>query len=411
MLQIHLNFLLAGSVAVLCYYLGVFIKKNCRPLRDFFIPEAVVGGLAFSLVKFALYETGVAEITFDNTLQYFFMTMFFTSVGFAASIKTMRVGGNALIRLGVVCGILIVLQNFIGCFLASALGKSPLLGLSTGSMPLVGGHGSAGVFGPMLEQIGVHGAFAAAMTMSTFGLIMGGLVGGPVAGRLIHKYGLKGQSIKETYMQEENYCDTTVGDEDDIELHTTSSRFMRAFAVLIFCMGVGSVVAEISKRYGVMLPPYAGSIIMAAIIRNLESSDAKSPFRITQQEISLFADLALNIFLSMTLMALNMWELKGLLGPIAIIALAQMAFISVYAYFVVFKALGSNYDAAVISAAVCGFGLGAIPTAMANMQTITKRFGIAAMPFLLIPIIGSLVDGINASVIIIFMNFLKGIGA
>lgn len=406
MLHVHLNFMLAGTIAALCYYFGVWVKERNRFLRDFCIPEAVVGGLSFAFVKFLLHQFGIVEITFDKVLQFFFMTMFFTSVGFGASIKNMRIGGNALVRLGIVCAVLIVLQNVLSITITKVLGKNVLLGLCTGSMPMVGGHGSAGVFGPMLEDIGVHGALATAMTMSTFGLIMGGLVGGPVAGRLIAKYKLKGLSLKESFNNDDN-CDTLVGDENKLEVHTTDSRFMKAFTILLFCMGIGSVVSELFKMRGIIVPPYLGSIIIAAIIRNLESRDVNSPFRIPGQEIALFADLALNIFLSMTLMALNIWELKGLLGPIAIIALAQMIFISIYAYFVVFRALGRDYNAALITAAVCGFGLGAIPTAMANMQSITKQYGIATVPFLLVPIIGSMVDGINASVIILFMNLLK----
>lgn len=406
MLHLHLNFMLAGTIAALCYYFGVWVKDRVRFLKDFCIPEAVVGGLTFAFIKFFLFHLGIVEITFDKVLQFFFMTMFFTSVGFGASIKNMRIGGNALIRLGIVCGVLIVLQNVLSIAITKALGQNALLGLCTGSMPLVGGHGSAGVFGPMLEEIGVRGALATAMTMSTFGLIMGGLVGGPVAGRLIAKYKLRGRSIKEEFTADDN-CDTTVADENELEVHTTGPRFMKAFSILLFCMGIGSVISDIVKMYGIMVPPYLGSIIIAAIIRNLESNDVKSFFRIPAQEIALFADLALNIFLSMTLMALNIWELKGLLGPIAIIALAQMTFISIYSYFVVFRVLGKNYNAALISAAVCGFGLGAIPTAMANMQSITKQFGVAAIPFLLVPIIGSMVDGINASVIVLFMNCLK----
>lgn len=405
--QIQLNFMLAGALAILIYYLGMWLKQRLRLLRDFFIPEAVVGGLVFAVIKFALFETGLCEIEFDNTLQQFFMTMFFTSVGFSAKASFVRSGGRTLVCLGVLCAVLVVSQDIVGIVIAKAMGKNPLLGLCAGSMPLVGGHGSAGVFGPMLEEIGVHGALASAMAMATFGLIMGGLLGGPVASRLIAKYNLAGIPLAETVDFKQRGCENVLADENELDVHSTSAGFMRGFAILLFCMGVGSVVTDIGKHYHLFLPPYLGSIIIAAVLRNVESEDSKSIFYIPSQEIALFSELALNIFLSMALMSLNMWELIGLAGPLAAIALAQMILMSLYTYFVVFRCLGSNYEAAVMVAAICGFGLGAVPTAMANMQAITNRFGVAPLAFLIVPIIGSMVDGINATVIVLFINLLK----
>lgn len=405
--QIQLNFMLAGALAILIYYLGMWIKQRSRLLRDFFIPEAVVGGLVFAIVKFALFELGICEIDFDNTLQQFFMTMFFTSVGFAAKASFVRKGGKTLICLGVLCAVLIVSQDIVGIAIAKAMGKNPLLGLCAGSMPLVGGHGSAGVFGPMLEEIGVRGALASAMAMATFGLIMGGLLGGPVASRLIHKHNLAGIPLAETVDFKQRGCENVLAEENELDVHSTSAGFMRGFAILLFCMGVGSVVTDIGKHYHLFLPPYLGSIIIAAALRNMESDDSRSVFYIPGQEIALFSELALNIFLSMALMSLNMWELIGLAGPLVAIAVAQMVLMSLYTYFVVFRCLGSNYEAAVMVAAICGFGLGAVPTAMANMQAITNRFGVAPLAFLLVPIIGSMVDGINATVIVLFINLLK----
>lgn len=406
--SLHLNFMLAGALAVVIYYLGMWLKKRSRLLRDFYIPEAVVGGLVFAIVKFSLYELNICQITFDKTLQSFFMTMFFTSVGFAAKASFVRKGGKALVTLGVLCAALIVLQDLLGMTIAKALGQHPLLGLCAGSMPLVGGHGSAGVFGPMIEEIGVRGAQASAMAMATFGLIMGGLLGGPVAGHLIAKYNLAGIPLAESVDFKQRGCENVLAEEEnELDVHSTSAGFMRGFAILLFCMGVGSVVTDIGKSYGVALPPYLGSIIIAAILRNMEKDNPKSVFFVPSQEIALFAELALNVFLSMALMSLNMWELIGLAGPLAAIALAQMLLMSTYTYFVVFRALGSSYEAAVMVSAICGFGLGAIPTAMANMQAITNKFGIAPLAFLLVPIIGSMVDGINATVIILFINLLK----
>ena len=405
--HLNLNYLLAGAIAVLIYYAGMWMKNRSKLLRDFFIPEAVIGGLVFAIIKFALYELGICEITFDNVLQKFFMTMFFTSVGFAAKFSFVRKGGNKLMILGGLCALLIVSQDLIGVLIAKLLGKHALIGICAGSMPLVGGHGSAGVFGPVLEEMGVKGALASSMAMATFGLIMGGLLGGPIAGRLIEKHNLAGVPFAELVDFKQRGCENILAEENELDVHSTSAMFMRALAMLLFCMGIGSVVCDIGECYHLFLPPYLGSIIAAAVLRNLESENTDSIFYVPAQEIVLFAELALNIFLSMALMSLNMWELIGLAGPLFIIAMAQMLLMATYTYFVVFRALGSNYEAAVMVAAICGFGLGAVPTAMANMQAITTRFGAAPLAFLIVPIVGSMADGINASVIILFINFFK----
>lgn len=409
-MKISLNYLEAAAVAVAIYYTGVWLKNRSKLIRDFYIPEAVAGGLLFAFLKFVLYKTGICEIAFDGILQQFFMTLFFTSVGFAAKFNFVRKGGNKLFILGVLCFGLIVLQNVISIAVAKLMGHLPLLGLASGSMPLVGGHGSAGVFGPVLENMGAVGAVASSMSMATFGLIMGGIIGGPVAGMLIKKYNLKGTNI-ETAMQEcevdlENTNVDSNTTRDSFRLSAAPDIFMRALGLLLFAMGLGSIVSDIGKGFGLFLPPYLGSIIVAAVLRNIESNDLKSIRYIPLKEIVLLAELSLNIFLAMALMSLNMWELAALAGPLAISALAQMLFMSLYTYFVVFRALGSNYEAAVTVAAVCGFGLGAVPTAMANMQSIAVRFGPAPSAFLMVPIIGSVADGINAAVIIFFINLL-----
>lgn len=405
--KLNLNYLEAVAVAVVIYYIGVWIKKNVRLVRDFFLPEAVVGGLVFAVFKYLLYKLGVCEIHFDNILQMFFMTMFFTSVGFAAKISFVKKGGNKLLLMAGLIALLIVLQDILAMLVAKLLGQHPLLGLCAGSMPLVGGHGSAGVFGPVIEDMGVHGAMASSMAMATFGLIMGGLIGGPVAGRLIRKHNLSGVPLVELVERGPHGCDVIVSDVNELDIHSTSTMCMRGLGLLLFCMGVGSIVCDVGQTHHLFLPPYLGSIIVAAILRNLESKDTKSIFYIPSPEIAIFADLALNIFLSMALMSLNIWELEGLAGPLAAIAMVQMLLMVLYTTFVVFKLLGSNYEAAVIVSAVCGFGLGAVPTAMANMQSIVSRFGGAPLAFLLVPIIGSMADGINATIIILCINLFK----
>lgn len=395
---LSLNFYQAGAIAVICYVLGLWLNGRCRYLREFFIPAAVVGGLMFALLKLVLHFLGIMNIVFDDVLERFFMTLFFTSVGFAAKLSFVRSGGSKLVLLGGLLAALITCQDVLGVIVAKLLGEHPLLGVAAGSIPLVGGYGSAGVFGPVIQELGAAGAAAGSMAMATFGLIMGGLLGGPIAGLLIKKY---------------NLCGTTpahVRDEVEGEnksFITTPRMFMRSMALLLVAMGIGSIASDIGQKFGYYLPPYLGSIIVAAILRNLGSDDEADRFYIPMKEIIVLADIGLNIFLSMALMALNMWELAGLAGPLTAMALGQMLLMSFFTYFIAFRALGKNYEAAVIVAAICGFGLGAVPTAMANMEAITNRHGYAPLAFILVPIIGSVADGINATVVIAFINIFK----
>jgi len=393
-----LNFYQAGAVAVLCYALGLWLNARCRWLRDFFIPAAVAGGLIFALVKLILHSTGIVNIAFDDVLERFFMTLFFTSIGFAAKLSFVRSGGGKLVLLGGLLAVLVICQDILGVTISSFLGEPPLLGVAAGSIPLVGGYGSAGVFGPVIQELGVAGAAAGSMAMATFGLIMGGLLGGPIASLLINKHNLCGSHPVHINDELEG---------DDKSFSTTPRRFMRAMALLLIAMGIGSIVSDIGNKLGYFFPPYLGSIIVAAILRNIGSDEFEDRLYIPMTEIIVLADIGLNIFLSMALMALNMWELSGLAGPLAAMALGQMALMSCFTYFVVFRVLGKNYEAAVIVAAICGFGLGAVPTAMANMEAITNRHGYAPMAFLLVPLIGSIADGINATVVIIFINLFK----
>ena len=402
---LRLNYLEAVAVAVVVYYIGVWLKNKIKFLQDFCIPEPVVGGLLFALLKFSLYELGICKLSFDDKLLMFFMSMFFTSIGFAAKISFVRRGGKVLFLLAGLCAVLVLCQNVIAVGIAEALGLHPLLGLAAGSMPMVGGHGSAGVFGPALEAMGIAGAHTSAMSMATFGLIMGGLLGGPVGGRLIQKHNLQGLSVDEALAAKRNTEAENAATEESFS--STDAMMMRGFALLLFSMGVGSIVMDVGEHFDVFLPPYAGSIFVAAVLRNIERSNRSSMRYIPMKEIVLFADIGLNIFLSMALMSLNLWQLAGLAGPLSAIAVAQTLFMAFFTSYIIFPLLKSTYDAAVIAAAFCGFGLGAMPTAMANMQSLVKRFGAAPLAFILVPIVGSIADGINGTVIVLFINLFK----
>lgn len=395
---IKINYFLAAALAICAYYLGSYLKYRIKFFRDYFLPEPVIGGFIFALVHLVLYKLCNIRLHIDNTLQYFFMTMFFTSIGFATKTKTVKAGGRKFIIMAVLCAILILSQNAIAIAVIKAMDFPALLGVCCGSMPMIGGHGSAGFFGRVIDGLGVEGAFTSAIAMATLGLIMGGVIGGPLAGYLVTKHKLKGVN---------GPCCEESRAEECFLFKTTPDRMMRALAMLLLAMGFGSLVYELGKLYNLELPIYAGGIALAIIMTNLQPEDPYAALHVPSLEINILAGLALNMFLAMALIDLKLWQLAAVAGPLCVIAILQIVFICVYNYLVVFKVLGSDYDAAVTVAALCGFGLGALPTGMANMNSITSRFGAAPLVYLAIPIISSIADCINGSVIVLLINLLK----
>lgn len=395
---IKINYILAAALAICTYYLGTYLKNRIKFLRDYYLPEPVIGGFVFALFHLLLYKVMHIRLHIDNTLQYFFMAMFFTSIGFATKAKTVKAGGQKFIILGVLCAILIFTQNAIAIAVAKAMGFPALLGLCCGSMPMIGGHGSASFFGRVIEGYGVHGAFTSALAMATLGLVMGGIIGGPLAGFIVNKHKLHG--IHQPYCEESKA-------ERCFHFTTTPDHMMRGLAMLLLAMGFGSIIWEAGKLFHFEIPIYAGGICLAILMTNLQPENPNAALHVPAQEINILAGLALNMFLSMALIDLKLWQLSAVAGALSIIAILQILFICFFSYFIVFRILGSDYDAAVTVAALCGFGLGALPTGMANMNSITSRFGAAPLVYLAIPIISSIADCINGSTIILLLNLLK----
>lgn len=389
------------AVGILLYYLGKFLKKRIQFLQTYCIPNPVIGGVLFALLNLLLHESGAGAIKLDTVQQSFYMNMFFTSVGFSASYALLKKGGRDVLILTIVCAVLITFQDIIGVGLSSILGLQPLLGLCAGSIPLVGGHGTSGAFGPMLEQLGVERATTVAIAMATFGLISGSLIGGPVAHRLLTKYKL--HSTKE---DEDPSFEKARSMEENAPLVMTGENFMLATGEILVAMGLGTIVSKFFISLGLTFPGYIGTMIVAAIIRNI--ADHNKSLDVPMQEIGTVGDVGLNIFLSLAMMSLRIWELFDIAGPLAIIAITQTVFMGLYTTFVVFNAMGRDYDAAVEVSAVCGFGMGATPNAMANMSAITSNYGPAPRAFFAVPLVGAMfIDFCNSGIVMVFINLFK----
>lgn len=395
-MQINLDMYQTIAVAVVVLLFGSFLKKRISFLEKFCIPSPVIGGLIFAIFTLILYSTDIAEITFDDTLEEVCMVFFFTSVGFQANLKVLKSGGKSmLIFLGLVIA-LIVAQNFTALGLSELLGLNSLTGMCTGSIPMIGGHGTAGAFGPVLEDFGVAGATTVCTAAATFGLIAGSLMGGPVGNRLIKKNNLLSTVVK----QDDSLL---VEEEEKHERHF--SMYAPAVFQLIIAVGIGTVVSQLLSLTGMTFPIYIGAMIAAAVMRNIGEYSGK--YVIHMGEINNLGGICLSLFLGIAMITLKLWQLAELALPLIILLAGQALLMFIFTYFIVFNVMGKDYDAAVLASGTCGFGMGATPNAMANMQAICDKYYPSVKAYLIIPLIGSLfADFINSLTITFFINFI-----
>lgn len=385
------------AVAVLALFIGVLLKERIKFLTTFCIPAPVVGGMIFAVIFCILYASGIMEINFDETLRNVCMVMFFTSVGFQANMKVLKSGGKGTFIFLALILLLIILQNTLAVGLSKAIGINPLIGMCTGSIPMIGGHGTAGAFGPLLEDMNVDGATTLATAAATFGLVTGSLMGGPIANSLIKKKNLTDTAV---------YEDDSMLVEEEIKHRREVSMYAPAVYQLTLAMGIGTVISFVLSKTGMTFPVYIGSMIVAAVMRNI--SEYTDKFRIHMGEINDLGSICLSLFLGVAMITLKLWQLAALALPLFILLAGQTVLMFVFARFIVFKLMGSDYDAAVLAAGTCGFGMGATPNAMANMQAVTEKYLPSVKAFLLVPIVGSMfADFLNSLTITFFINFLS----
>lgn len=403
----EMNMIQSIGLAVILLLIGRKLRSEINFFEKYCIPSPVIGGFLFSIIAFILRQTNIATIKFDTTLQTFFMIMFFTSVGFNASLKVLKKGGVKVLTFLIVAVVLCVFQNIVAVSLSGIVGLNPLLALMTGSTPMTGGHGTAAAMAPTIEAMGIKGASTVGIAAATFGLVAGSMLGGPIANRLILKHNLLGSS-KNT--EKKKVTDEDI-DENVLKKFVpplNGDKFSLAFFQILIAMGIGSYLSMLLKYlFPVLsLPEYIGPMIIAAIMRNI--SDSGKLFKAPTKEISILEDVALNLFLAMALMSLRLWELIDLAIPMIILLFAQVVLIYFYLNWVTFKVMGSNYDAAVIVAGHCGFGLGATPNGISNMKSVSEKFAYSKIAFFVVPLVGALfIDFANVSIITVFISLFK----
>lgn len=397
-MKVQLDMYQTLSIAVLVLLLGSYLRKKIKFLERFCIPAPVVGGLLFAIFTCICYVTHILEFSFDDTLKEVCMVFFFTSVGFQANLKVLKKGGKSMvIFLGLVI-VLIFIQNGVAVGLFKIIGLDSLIGMCTGSIPMVGGHGTAGAFGPVLEDFNVKGATTICTAAATFGLIFGSLVGGPLGKRLIEKKKLLDTAIPE---------DDSLLIEDEKKHERHSRMYASAVFQLIIAIGIGTIFSWALTKTGLTFPIYIGAMIAAALMRNIAEYAGNGKLVIHMGEINDLGGISLSLFLGMAMITLKLWQLASLALPLVILLGAQIIVIVLFTYFIVFNIMGKDYDAAVLVAGTCGFGMGATPNAMANMQAVCDKYVPSVKAYLLIPLIGSLfADFLNSLVITFFINIL-----
>ena len=397
---IQLDMYQALGLAVLMLVIGRVLVRKINFLSKYCIPAPVIGGLIFAILHVILRSAGIVEFSLDTTLQNVFMTAFFCSVGYMAAFSELKKGGIGVVKFLGLAILMCCLQDVIGGFGAKLFGLDGRLGLAMASIPLVGGHGTAGSFGPFLEDLGVANATTVAVAAATYGLIAGCVIGGPIATSKIKKYHLKSSGVNVHGRREEETAEVSV-DPDTGALD--ENNLMNAAIYIVIGVGLGTIVSLLLGKL-ITLPGYIGAMIVGAIIRNIQEA---RKVQIPMAEMNALGNICLSLFLGLAMINLKLWQLVSLALPMIVILLVQTVVMYFYASFVVFTVMGKDYDAATISSGFCGFGMGATPNAMANMQAVTNRFGPAPVAFMIVPLVGSLfIDFFNAAIITAFANFL-----
>lgn len=401
MLNIKMDMIQTVGLAVIILILGRFLRKKVKFFETYCIPSPVVGGFLFAIINLILRKSNLVIFEFDNTLQSFFMTLFFTSIGFNASWRLLKVGGKKVGVFLIMAIVLVILQNIVAVGVGYLTGVDPLIALLTGSTAMTGGHGTAAAMAPIVEELGHTGAKSVAIAAATFGLIAGSSLGGPLANRLIK--GKKLEVVAERVDNEKVRNDEFLFNNDVRKLD--GENFAKAFFLILLSMFIGSYVSTFLNQF-LNFPNYIGPMIVAAILRNI--SDHTTKFDLHYEEVHILEDVSLNLFLGMAMISLKLWELSSVAGQLAVLLLAQALLAWVFIYFVTFRFMGRNYDAAVLSAGHVGFGLGATPNGIANMQSVCDKYKHSHIAFFVMPIVGALfIDFFNVAIISGFFSFLS----
>lgn len=397
MFNFHLGIFDTLILSIILFMLGNFLKNNIKVFDRFCIPSPVIGGLFFTIISSLLRYFGLIEITMNTYLMDYLISLFFATIGLSISLSLIKKGGSLLIKYWIIGGILAFCQNILAVILSKFVNIHPLLAIMCGSISMEGGHGSSAAFGLTIENLGVENAISTGITASTFGLILAGILGGNIGKYLIEKYKLKSN----------NLCNSNLQMSNNLFLRSNNLSLyflLEQILLILLCVSIGRLFAYgFIEVTNIMIPTITGCIFVAFLVRNL--NDRVHIFRIDFELLDFLGEMFLGIFLTMALMSIDLFKLSDLFVPIVIIVFSQAIFIVFFAIFFVFKALGKNYDAAIMVSGLIGHGLGATPIALANMNTLCKKYGYSESAFLIVPLVAAfLLDVFAMPIIVFFIN-------
>lgn len=400
-MNVHLDLPQTNALAVIVLFIGSFANKHIKFLRSNNIPEPVVGGILFAALTSLLYIKFNFNLSYDMSLQTPLMLTFFSTVGLGASFKLLIKGGSKVLLFLLLTLVALLIQNAIGVSLALLTDTNPFFGLIAGSITLSGGHGTGATWAQtFMKHENLQGGMEVAMACATFGLVFGGIIGGPVVKRLLRKYNLSGPGEKNENLPDP---EKTISFDTQHEDRVTPMKMMETMLILSVCVVGGGLIYDYLTTINIKIPNFICSLMLGILLVN--TFELTGFYKLNEQCVGLCGTIGLSLFLAMALMSLRLWELVNLAGPMLFILLVQTLFIALYCYFVTFRVMGKDYDAAIMAGGHCGFGLGATPTAVANMEALTSQHGISPQAFFVVPMVGAFfIDIVNAAVLGVYLS-------
>ncbi|GAA0179551.1 sodium/glutamate symporter [Clostridium sediminicola] len=391
--------------AVFLLLLGGKIKGKFKIFTKYCIPASVIGGLLFAILALLFKNLGIVTFAFDKGIQKLFMNVFFAASGCAAGLGLLKTGGKKVGIFVVLAAALAFLQNSVAVGVGKLLNVQPLIALMTGSVPMTGGHGNSAAFAPIAEGFGATGAMSVAIAAATFGLCAGSIIGGPVGNRLVSKYGLAEAGSKDSIG---NAAAEVAADTQRVFLD--KKRTTEAVFIVLVSVGLGSYIFDLAKVAlpNVVLPIHVMCMLAGVIVRNVYDAIKKPTDKAIYQEIDVIGEVSLGLFVTMAIMSMRLWELAALAVPMMVLLFAQILLVYLFVTQVTFRAMGKDYDAAVMAVGHLGFGTGAVPVSMTTMKTVCDKYSYSRIAFFVVPIVGGLISNFtNSAIITAFLNFFK----
>ena len=395
-------------LAVLAIYFGDFMRKIFPILKKYCLPSAVVGGTVFALISLLLFKMGIVQLDFDyKAINQLFYSIFFAASGAAASMALLKKGGKLVVIFAVLAAVLAAFQNAIALAVGKFMNVDPLISMMTGSIPMTGGHGNAASFAPIAVEAGAPAAMEVAIAAATFGLISGCMLGGPFGNFLVKRFKLEGSSSNEQEMGEID------AEGESGSLLVNKPNLIQAVFLMCVAIGVGKLIElglksiQDSTGWKVALPIHVCCMFAGIVIR-LIYDRKEGNHDVLYESIDIVGEFSLALFVSMSIITMKLWQLSGLGMALVVLLIAQVILIVIFCYFLTFKLLGKNYDAAVMAVGHMGFGLGAVPVSMTTMQAVCKKYRYSKLAFFVVPVIGGFISNLtNAVIITQFLNYAK----